>query len=165
MLHEIRMFRKVIVLSVFKYQYTIRLQQLILQNQIRYLRQSLQCIRRVCKDKIKLLMATFDKAKHITANGNATVCIQLLQALADKSMVVAVCFHTDYALTATRYQLQRDAACTGKEVKCHRTLKVITLKIFSLAKSVVGLALNVRGTSKCLPLYSPVIIRISYIFR
>ena len=34
----------------------------------------------------------------------------------------------------------------------------ITLKIFSLAKSVVGRALNVRGMSKCLPLYCPVII-------
>jgi len=28
-----------------------------------------------------------------------------------------------------------------------------------LAKSVVGLALNERGMSKCLPLYSPVMMR------
>ena len=33
-----------------------------------------------------------------------------------------------------------------------------TLKMFSLAKSVVGRALNVFGTSKCRPLYCPVII-------
>ena len=32
------------------------------------------------------------------------------------------------------------------------------MKIFSLAKSVVGLALKVRGTSNLRPLYSPVII-------
>ena len=34
------------------------------------------------------------------------------------------------------------------------------LKRFSLAKSVVGRALKLRGMSKCLPLYFPLIIRI-----
>ena len=38
-----------------------------------------------------------------------------------------------------------------------------TLNRFSLAKSVVGRALKVRGTSKCRPLYFPVITLIGYI--
>ena len=40
------------------------------------------------------------------------------------------------------------------------TYPLRTLKMFSLAKSVVGRALNVRGTSKRRPLYFPVMIRI-----
>ena len=39
------------------------------------------------------------------------------------------------------------------------TYALSTLKMFSLAKSVVGRALNERGMSKCLPLYSPVMMR------
>ena len=39
-----------------------------------------------------------------------------------------------------------------------------TLNRFSLAKSVVGRALNERGTSKCLPLYLPATIRITEMF-
>ena len=37
---------------------------------------------------------------------------------------------------------------------------MVTVFLYALAKSVVGRALKVRGISKCLPLYFPVIIRI-----
>ena len=45
------------------------------------------------------------------------------------------------------------AVASSKSMYC-----ISTLKMFSLAKSVVGLALNDFGISKCRPLYFPVII-------
>ena len=52
------------------------------------------------------------------------------------------------------------ASAPSKSIYC-----VSTLKMFSLAKSVVGLALKLRGISKCRPLYRPVIIRIFVCLR
>ena len=66
-----------------------------------------------------------------------------------------VFFYTDHSVASTGYQFNADAACSGKQIKGSDN----TLNRFSLAKSVVGRALNVRGTSNLLLLYIPLITR------
>ena len=66
-------------------------------------------------------------------------------------------------LNSSRVMLPVPANKSSARVVSKSTYARSTLNRFSLAKSVVGRALNERGTSKCLPLYFPVMMRISSI--
>ena len=79
-----------------KHQHAVLLQQIPLKNQVGNLWQFRQCIWRVGKDHVKLLVACSDKAEHVAADGDATVCAQFLQTLFDKSMMVAVGLHAHH---------------------------------------------------------------------
>ena len=129
MLYKVGIATKVVVLAVLKHQYAIVLQQSFLKYQSRYRWQFLQCVRRVGKDKVELLFARLDIAEHIAAQGQAYVGVQLLQAVCDKPVMVAVHLYAHHVFASARHQFERYAACAGEEVKSRSVFKInVTLK-------------------------------------
>lgn len=105
MLHEVRMVCELVILAVFENKYSVLLQQLVFKDEVRYLRQFLQSIGRVGKDKVERLPATLDEAEGISTQrqhvGKLLPCaIQLLQAFADETVMVTVLLDTHH-LTAS----------------------------------------------------------------
>lgn len=87
---------------MFKDKDAIFLQQLLFKNQVRNLWQLLQGVRRICKDEVKLLVATLDETEHIASNAlNTLSCVQLIYTLLDKSMMITIQFYTHHLSAAT----------------------------------------------------------------
>ena len=154
------------MLSMFKNKYPIRFEHVVIQDQRRYLGQFIKCIGRVGKDEIELLAARFQIAKHIAANHHPVFFTYLLQTLADKGDMITVGFYADHLTATTREQLQRDTARACKQVERRQAFEIDIavehVEDILLGKIGCRTRLNVRGTSKCRPLYFPVIIRIAY---
>ena len=70
MFHEMGIIGEVVVLAMFEDEDTTLLQQSFLEDEAGDGRQFLQGIGRIGKDKVKLLLATFDEAKHIASQGH-----------------------------------------------------------------------------------------------
>ena len=89
------------VLTVFEDKHTTFLQESLLKDQIRYCRQFLEGIGRIGEDEVKLVFARLYKTEHITAEGYASLCVELLQTILDKTVVVSVCLYTDDVAAAS----------------------------------------------------------------
>ena len=87
------------VLAMFKDEYTLRLQQLLLDDEVWNLRQFLQRIGRICKDEVKLLVTRLQESEHITTYRYTRLAVQFLQTLLDEVMVVTIHFHADHLTT------------------------------------------------------------------
>lgn len=135
-----------------------------IQNEVWNLRQLLQGVWRIGKDKVKLLLAGLQKTEYITTNQNIFVFAQLLKTLAYEVGMIAVGLYADNPLqprdTSSSEMLPVPAKRSRAEVSSKSIYPCSTLKMFSFAKSVVGRALNERGMSKWRPLYCPVMILI-----
>ena len=61
------------VFAVLKDEDAVVLQQLTFEDKVGEGRQFFQCVRRVCKDEVELLLARLDKAEHVAAKGQHSV--------------------------------------------------------------------------------------------
>lgn len=102
-------------LAVLKDKDTIVGQQSMLEDKGRNCGEFLQGVWRIGKDKIKLLFTGFHEAEDITAQwcySRTVPCLlELLQALLDKTVMIAVEFYTDQLAAAAREEFKGDAAC------------------------------------------------------
>ena len=111
------MMTEVVVFAVLQNKQTILFQKSLFKNQIRYLWNLLQRVRRVSKDKVILLVAGFQEFKDVCSQRNTVFVAQFPGAFADEAMVVAVHLDAYHLLATTRHEFQRYAACTREEVK------------------------------------------------
>lgn len=114
---------------MLEYEHAIFLQQsptLCRHDDIRYLRQLLKSVWRIGKDKVELLMTRLQEPEHVATYQRMAIrgIAKFLHTLAYEGGVVAVGLNTYHLRTSSRQHLQRYAARTGKEVKCHCTVKV-----------------------------------------
>ena len=72
-----------------------------IQNEVWNLRQLLQGVWRISKDKVKLLLAGLQKTEYITTNQNILVFAQLLETLAYEVGMIAVGLYADYPAAAS----------------------------------------------------------------
>ena len=116
---------KVVFLSVFQYEETIRFQQLLLEDEVWQGLQTGQLIGRVGKDEVKLFVTAADKLEHVASDGQTLVCLYFLHDFADEGIMVAILLYTDYLFAPSGYQFDADAPCSGKEVEgMHSLFKV-----------------------------------------
>ncbi len=85
---------------MLKDEYTIVFEHVFFEDHVGNVCQLFEGIRWVGEDKVELLSTALHKAEHIPADSDTLICIQLLQALLDKRMVVTVGLHTDYLTAA-----------------------------------------------------------------
>ena len=155
---------EVVVLAMFEDEDASLVEQVAFEDEPGYLGQFLESIRRVGKDEVELLMTALQEAEHVATDEQVALIAQLLEALSyEVGMVLSA------STLTTRLQPRETSSSEMLPVPAKRSRATAssksmypcsTLKIFSLAKSVVGRALKVRGISKCLPLYCPVMMRI-----
>ena len=88
--HKVWMLFEVVVFAVFKDKKSVRFQQLILEDEVRYLCQLFQSIRRVGKDEVELLSSAVDVAQGVAADRDTFVGLDLLHDVADEGVVLAV---------------------------------------------------------------------------
>lgn len=100
----------------------------------------------------------------IATNQCQRIRFQLFGDFGDKGGMCIILFDSRHAPAFARKQFERNASRPCKQIeRIHPSKSIwleITLKIFSFAKSVVGRALKVDGTSKRRRPYIPLIIRI-----
>lgn len=84
---------EVVLLAVLEDEETVRLQQVVLEDQVGYLRQLLQGIGWVGEDHVELLAARFEKAEHIAADQQIVVHLEVVHTCLDPPCVVAVHLH------------------------------------------------------------------------
>lgn len=124
MLHEVRIAGEVVVLAMLKHKDAIGLQQSLLEDETRNLGQLFQGIRRIGKDEVELLFARLDETEHVATKGDADLGIELLQAIGDETVVVAIHLNADDMGAATRYEFEGDAARTREEVESCGTFEI-----------------------------------------
>ena len=141
---------EIVVLAMLENEDALFVEKIAIEYEVWNLGELLQCVWRIGKDEIELLLAGSQEAEYIAANQKIPVFAQFLETLADEVGMVAVGLYADHSAASTGYQFQRDAACAGKEVEGCGILEI----------DVIGRALNERGMSKWRPLYCPVMILI-----
>ena len=123
------MIGEIVVLAMFENEDAFFVEKIAIEYEVWNLRELLQCVWRIGKDEIELLLAGSQEAEYIAANQKILVFAQLLETLADEVGVVAVCLYADDALATSGNEFQRDAARTGKEVEGGCILKIdVTLQ-------------------------------------
>ena len=108
---------EIVVLAMLENEDALFVEKIAIEYEVWNLGELLQCVWRIGKDEIKLLLAGSQEAEHVATNQKILVFAQFLEAFSDKVGMVAVCFYTDDTLAATGNQFQGDAACAGKEVE------------------------------------------------
>ena len=124
MLQESWMVGKIVVLAMFENEDALFVEKIAIQYEVWNLGELLQCVWRIGKDEIELLLAGSQEAEYIAANQKIPVFAQFLETLADEVGMVAVGLYADYSAASTGYQFQRDAACAGKEVQYVTLFKI-----------------------------------------
>ena len=81
---------KRIVLAMLENEHAARFQQTAFKDEPGQRRQFGQGVRRVGEDEVELLVAALQEAEHVAAQGHTLVRPELLEALADESVMVAV---------------------------------------------------------------------------
>ena len=95
------MLREIIVFAMLKDEDASFVEIVAIQNEVWNLRQLLQGVWRISKDKVKLLLAGLQKTEYITTNQNILVFAQLLETLAYEVGMIAVCLYADYPAAAS----------------------------------------------------------------
>ena len=101
MLQKSWMLGEIIVFAMLKDEDASFVEIVAIQNEVWNLRQLLQGVWRIGKDKVKLLLAGLQKTEYITTNQNIFVFAQLLKTLAYEVGMVAVCLYADYPAAAS----------------------------------------------------------------
>lgn len=101
MLQKSWMLGEIIVFAMLKDEDASFVEIVAIQNEVRNLRQLLQSVWRIGKDKVKLLLAGLQKTEYITTNQNIFVFAQLLETLAYEVGMIAVCLYADYPAAAS----------------------------------------------------------------
>ena len=127
MLQESRMVGEIVVLAMLENEDALFVEKIAIEYEVWNLGELLQCVWRIGKDEIELLLACSQEAEYIATNQKILVFAQFLEALSDKVGMVAVSFYTDDTLAATGNQFQGDAACAGKEVEGCNILEVYVI--------------------------------------
>ena len=109
---------------MFEHENAFRSKDVLLEYEVGYLGQFLQRIGRVGKDEVKLLAARLDESEYIATDRGAYIGAELLKALGNEGMVVAVGLNTHYACTTSRHEFEGYAACAREEVEGVDTVKV-----------------------------------------
>ena len=122
------MLLEVIVFAMLQHEDAVVLQQSLFEDKVRNRGNLLQRIGWVGKDEVELLVTTLKESEHVGTQGNASV-VQPRDSSSSEMLPVP--------------EKRSRAAASSKSTYC-----TSTLKMFSLAKSVVGRALNERGISK-----------------
>ena len=117
------------ILAMLEHQDAIRFQEPLLEDQAGDGGQLLQGVGRIGEDEVELLLARLDEAEHVAAKGQdgrerVGRCGELLQTVADKTVVVTVQLDTDDMGTAARGELKGDAARAGEQIEGCRALQV-----------------------------------------
>ena len=81
---------KRIVLAVLENEHAAGFQQTAFKDEPGQRGQFRQGVRRVGEDEVELLVAALQEAEHVAAQGHTLVRPELLEALADESVMVAV---------------------------------------------------------------------------
>ena len=108
---------EIVVLAMLENEDALFVEKVTIQYEVWNLWKLLQCVWRIGKDEIELLLAGSQKAEYIATNQKIPVFAQFLETLADEVGMVAVGLYADYSAASTGYQFQRDAASAGKEVE------------------------------------------------
>ena len=80
MLDEMGISAEIFILTMFQYEDTFGLEEILCEDDRRYIFHILQRIRRVGKDEIKMRMTTLNKSEHIATERDANIGIKFLQA-------------------------------------------------------------------------------------
>ena len=145
MLHKMGVAGEVVVFAMFEDEDTLGLEQAFLEDEIRNLGQLFQGIGRIGKDEVELLFARLDEAEHVATKGDADLGIELLQAIGDETVVVAIHLNADDMGAATRYQFEGDAARTREEVEgCG------AFKVHIACQDIEDVLLGKVGSGSCL---------------
>ena len=103
MLYKVRIAGEVIVLAMFENEYAIGLQEILLEYKGGNLGQLFQSVRRIGKDEVKLLLARLDETEGVATKWDAHLCIQFLQTVGYKTVVVAVHLYANHVGATARY--------------------------------------------------------------
>lgn len=109
-----------------------------IQNYIRHLRQLLQCIRRIGKDKIKTLTATGQITKYISANGEGFFSLKLINKATDEAKVEWVILDRHHMSASSAQQFQGDASRTRKEVQCRGLFIEVQVSLQDIEEILLG---------------------------
>lgn len=93
MLYKVGMSAEVVLFSMLKDEDTLVFQQAFFKDKVGNRWQFSQVVRRVCKDKVELLMARFDESEDVATDEYVFVGIDFLHTLSYEVGVVSVCFH------------------------------------------------------------------------
>lgn len=128
MFKKMGMRREVVGLAVLQNEDTIRLQQLLLHDNIGKLGQLLEGIGRVGEDEVVLLTAGLKETEHIATDRDAHLGIKFFQTILNETVMVAVHLHAYHLLAATRDEFQRYASRSGEEVEGCSLLEIDILQ-------------------------------------
>ena len=145
MLHKVGVAGEVVVFAMFEDEDTLGLEQAFLEDETWNLGQFFQGIGRIGKDEVELQFARLDEAEHVATKGDADLGIELLQAIGDETVVVAIHFDADDVGTAARYQFEGDAAGAREEVEGCGAFKVHITR-----QDIEDVLLGKVGSGSCL---------------
>ena len=124
MLYEVGVLGEVVVAPVFKHENATVFQQRMLEHEVGNLRQLLQRVWGIGKDEVELLVTALQETEHVATKGDAGGGAELLQTVADETVMVAVQLHTDDLTATARHELERDAARAAKEVERRGSVEI-----------------------------------------
>ena len=99
MLHEVGMGREVMVFTMLENEHAALRQQVLLEHEVRQQGQFTECIGRIGKDKVELLVAALDESEHISTKRQAGCRAEFLQTINDETVMVAILLHADHTGT------------------------------------------------------------------
>lgn len=98
--------------------------QVVVKDEVGYLRKVLKGVRRIGEDEVELQVATLQELEHIAGDQITSLVTQFLQTLTDEAGMVAVFLHTYHLLATAREQFKRNAACARKEIQSCGILEI-----------------------------------------
>ena len=108
---------EIVVLAMLENEDALFVEKAAIEYEVWNLGKFLQCVWRIGKDEIELLLARSQEAEYIATNQKIPVFAQFLETLADEVGVVAVCLYADDALATSGNEFKRDAARSCEEVE------------------------------------------------
>ena len=124
MLNEVGVLGEVVVAPVLKHENATVFQQRMLEHEVGNLRQLLQRVWGIGKDEVELLVTALQETEHVATKGDTGGGAELLQTVADETVMVAVQLHTDDLIATARHELERDAARAAKEVERRGSIEI-----------------------------------------
>ena len=106
MLQESWMVGEIVVLAMLENEDALFVEKIAIEYEVWDLGELLQCVWRIGKDEIELLLACSQEAEYIAANQKILVFAQFLETLADEVGMVAVGLYADHSAASTGYQFQ-----------------------------------------------------------
>ena len=100
------MIGEIVVLAMFENEDAFFVEKIAIEYEVWNLGELLQCVWRIGKDEIELLLAGSQEAEYIAANQKILVFAQFLETLADEVGMVAVGLYADHSAASTGYQFQ-----------------------------------------------------------